>query len=155
MVAGDLMHPDAPTLSPDDDLPTAAEILTKYEHSVLPVVDEQGTLVGMVTEEDVLGLALPSSAGDMAHLRHLPKCYGLRDLGAGDLQQTKVADIMRTEDLVTVEEDELAAQAALLIIRHGLPQLPVVSGGKLVGRICRKSIIMELVNPSLGVTCQP
>lgn len=155
MIARDLMDPDAPTLSPDDDLPTAAELLTHYEHSVLAVVDEQGALLGVLTERDLLALALPTSAADVKQLSYLPKCYGLRDLSNEALQQVKVRDIMRTDGIVTVDEQELAAQVALLIIQHGLPQLPVMSGGKLVGRICRKVIINELVDPSLGVTCHP
>ncbi len=155
MVAGDLMDPDVITLSPDDTLADAAELLTAFEHGMIPVVDDERRLVGMVTEMDMLALALPSSVDGLTNLRYLPRCYGLRDLGSDALRETTVADVMRTDDLVSVTEDELAAEAALVIMCSNLPQLPVVRDGKLVGRICRKALIMELINPSLGVTCHP
>ncbi len=155
MVAADLMKTDVVTLSPDDTISQAAELLTAYEHSMIPVIDDEGRLVGMMTEIDVLALALPSSVDGLASLRYLPRCYGLRNLNSDELRKVTVGDVMRTDDLVSVTEDELAAEAALVIMRNNLPQLPVVRDGKLVGRICRKALIMELVNPSLGVTCHP
>jgi len=155
MVAQELMQADAPTLSPDDDLPTAAELLTHYDNSVVAVVDDAGRLVGLVTDANILGLALPAAAEGVGGLSYLPKCYGLRGLDSDQLREVRVRDIMRTENLVSVDADELAAQAALLMIRHGLQQLPVVAGGRVVGRICRKAIINEMVNPTLGVACNP
>lgn len=155
MVAGDLMESNVVTLAPTDTIADAAEVLTRFEHSMIPVVDDERRLVGMVTEMDVLALALPSSIGALGSLRYLPRCYGLRDLTSKELRGTTVDDVMRTDDLVTVAEDEPAAEAALVMMRSHLPQLPVVRDGKLVGRICRKALIMELINPSLGVTCHP
>ncbi|MGC9320049.1 MAG: CBS domain-containing protein [Armatimonadota bacterium] len=155
MIAGDLVQTDAPTLSLDDTIADAAEVLTSYRHSNLPVVDEEGRLVGALGEEDILALALPTSAAELDRLSYLPRCYGLRNLEDEELRETPVADVMRREGLVTVEEDELAAQAALLIIRHHQPQIFVVRAGRLVGRLCRKDIISQVVNPTLGVACHP
>jgi len=155
MIASELMDTDAPTLSPDDSIQRAAELLTTYEHSNLPVLDEDGSVIGSLGEYDLLALTLPTSATDVSRLSYLPRCYGLRDLSDEDLQDLTVHDIMRTEDYVTIEEDDLAAQAALLIMRQHQPQVFVTSGGKYVGRLCRKIIINELVNPTLGVACHP
>ena len=155
MIAADLMQKDAPRLSPDDTISAAAELLTRYANSVIAVVDDEGNLLGAVGEEDLLALALPAAATDLARLSYLPRCYGLRDLSDDKLREVKVRDIMRTEGFVTVEEDELAAQAVLLIIRHHQPQIFVVRDGRLVGRLCRKTIMSEMINPTLGVACHP
>jgi len=155
MIASELMETDAPTLSPDDPIQRAAELLTTYEHSSLPVLDEDGRVIGAVGEYDLLALALPTAATESSGLSYLPRCYGLRTLSDDDLQDLTVHDIMRTEGYVTVEEDELAAQAALLIMRQHQPQVFVTADGKYVGRLCRKVIINELVNPTLGVACHP
>lgn len=155
MIAADLMDASAPALSPDDELPTAAALLSKYEHSLLPVVDDAGVLVGVVAERDLLSLALPAAGIAAGSLSYLPKCYGLRNLDSAALRQVKVRDIMQSTELVTVGPDEPAAEVALRMVRHNLPQLPVVSGGKLLGRICRKKVIGELVDPTLGVSCDP
>lgn len=155
MIVRDLMRTDVPTLSPDDPIQHAAELLTHYEHTFLPVVNDEGALIGMVGEDDLLALALPASARDLESLSYLPTCYGLRNLSHEQLQGLTVEDVMHSEDLVTVAEDELAAQAALLIMRHRYAQIFVVDGDRYVGRIGRKHIISELVDPVLGVTCQP
>lgn len=156
MIAREIMDQAAPTLSPDDSIVHAAELLTAYDNSALAVVDGDGRLVGAVGEEDLLALALPAGgAATLDRLSYLPRCYGLRDLSHEALRQVTVGEIMRTEDLVTVTEDELAAQAALLIIRSHQPQVFVVRDGKYVARLDRKQIIAEMVNPSLGLACHP
>lgn len=155
MIARELMQTEAPTLSPDDSIQRAAELLTDYSHSNLPVLGEDGRILGSVGENDLLALAMPTAAAEIDSLSYLPRCYGLRNLSDEELQGVVVGDIMRTEDFVTIEEDELAAQAALLIIRRHQPQIYVVSNGKYVGRLCRKHIISELVNPTLGIACHP
>ncbi len=155
MIARELMQTEAPTLSPDDSIQRAAELLTDYEHSSIAVLDDEDRIIGMVGEEDVLALAVPTSAADLDSLSYLPRCYGLRDLSDEDLQDLTVQEIMRTDGYVTIDKDELAAQATLLIMRHHQPQVFVVSDEAYVGRLCRKYIISELVNPSLGVACHP
>lgn len=156
MIAREIMDQAAPTLSPDDSIVQAAELLTAYDNSALAVVDADGRLLGAVSEEDLLALALPAGgAADIQQLSYLPRCYGLRDLSHEALQQVTVGQIMRTAGVVTVSEDDLAAQAALLIIRAHQPQIFVVRDGKYVARLDRKQIIAEMVNPSLGLACHP
>ncbi|MGD9498515.1 MAG: HPP family protein [Armatimonadota bacterium] len=156
MIASDLLETDIPTLSPDDTIVAAAELLTRYQHSALPVVDAEGRLLGAVSENDLLALALPAGAApELERLSYLPRCYGLRDLSDERLRAVRVSQIMRVEGVVTVTEDELAAQVALLIIRHHQPQVFVLRAGRLVGRLCRKQIIAQMVNPTLGVACHP
>jgi acetoin utilization protein AcuB len=155
MIARELMETEAPTLSPDDSIKRAAELLTDYSQSSLAVLDEDGKIVGSVGEHDILAIAMPTAAAELDSLSYLPRCYGLRNLSDEELQDVVVRDIMRTEDIVTIAEDELAAQAALLIMREHQPQIYVIEDGKYIGRLCRKHIISELVNPSLGVACHP
>jgi CBS domain-containing protein len=50
----DMMTPDPVTVSPDDSVRDAARIIAERRHNRLPVVDEQGRLVGVVTRVDVL-----------------------------------------------------------------------------------------------------
>lgn len=155
MIARDLMRTDVPTLSPDDTIQEAAELLTHHEHTNLPVLDDAGALIGMVGEEDLLALALPSSARHLENLSYLPRCYGLRDLSHEQLQGLLVKDIMKTDDIITISEDEPAAQIALMIMRHRQLQVFVVDGKRYIGRVGRKHIISEIVDPALGLVCEP
>jgi CBS domain-containing protein len=155
MIARELMRTDVPTLSPDDTIQRAAEYLTHYEHSSLAVIDDTGTLIGTVGEDDMLALALPPTAEHFESLSYLPRCFGLRNLSHEQLQGLKVKDIMRTEEIVTVSADEPAAQVALLIMRHNESQIFVVDGNRYIGRLGRKHIISEIVDPVLGLACEP
>ena len=156
MIARELMDTEAPTLSLEDTIQLAAELLTDRRHSDLPVLDADGRIIGAVFEEDLLALALPAGgAPDVARLSYLPRCYGLRDLANEKLRGLRVGDIMRTDEFLSIEEDELAAQATLLMMRGHQPQLFVTRDGRYVGRLGRKMIISQLINPTLGVACHP
>ena len=52
--AADLMTADPLTVEPDDEVDTAARIISEKHHNRLPVVDGEGKLVGVVTRVDVL-----------------------------------------------------------------------------------------------------
>ena len=52
--AADLMTSDPMTVKPDDDVDTAARIISEKHHNRLPVVDGDGRLAGVVTRVDVL-----------------------------------------------------------------------------------------------------
>jgi CBS domain-containing protein len=53
--AEDMMTADPDTVGPDDDAKEAARLIHRTGHNRLPVVDEDGRLVGVVTRLDVLG----------------------------------------------------------------------------------------------------
>jgi len=151
MVAKDLMETDLCTASPDDRLADVARVLDDYRHSMLPVVDEDGKLVGVISETDLLGFVLPASVEDVDSLRFLPKSYRLRDLGQKELRDVRVRDVMVTENLLTVSEDESVGQIALMMVKHNISHIIVVAEGKLVGQVHRDALVGELVHPSLGV----
>jgi CBS domain-containing membrane protein len=56
--AGELMHRDVVTVRPDTLVADAAKTLLKNKYGCLPVVDEEGVLVGMITEADFLHLTV-------------------------------------------------------------------------------------------------
>jgi CBS domain-containing protein len=52
--AEDMMTPDPITVTPDAPVEEAARLIAKHKHNRLPVVDDDGRLVGVVTRLDVL-----------------------------------------------------------------------------------------------------
>lgn len=58
IMVGDIMQTDVKTVSPDTLLREAAEILYRHKYGCLPVLDENGKLVGIITEADFLRLAI-------------------------------------------------------------------------------------------------
>jgi len=62
----DIMSTEYFTVGPDDDQETVAEMMSKYDLLALPVVDETGRVLGMVTVDDALDVLEQESAEDLA-----------------------------------------------------------------------------------------
>ena len=56
------------TLSTSDSKESAVDVFRKYDRTALPVVDQQGTLVGLVTIDDVLDIAEQQATREMQML---------------------------------------------------------------------------------------
>jgi CBS domain-containing protein len=144
----DIMDADPVTVRPIDDVETVVRILRRHELPGVPVVNEGGRCVGIVTEAD---LVLADEEGDL-HIPHYIELFGgvvfLEPLRRfeGRLKKalaSTVADLM-TEDPVTIEPDASVAEAGRLIVRRGHNRLPVVEHGRLVGVVTRVDVLEAL-----------
>src|ERR671930_938886 len=111
----DIMDPDPVTVGPTDDVETVVRLLRRHELPGVPVINEGGRCIGIVTEAD---LVLADEEGDL-HIPHYIELFGgvvfLEPLRRfeGRLKKafaSTVADLM-TEDPVTIEADASAAAA--------------------------------------------
>ncbi len=97
----------------EETVDVAARMLTHYNIGVLPVCDDQGKLVGMITDRDVV----------------------IRCVASGRLpEKTRVKDIM-TGHVVCASPEMDTGVAAHLMGREQVRRLPVVEQGKLCGMI--------------------
>lgn len=114
------------TISPDQTIPDAHEIMTQHNVRRLPVV-KNGKLVGVVSKEDIVQ-ASPSKATSfsMGEITYL-------------LSKTKISQIM-SKNLITISSNALLEEAALLMRDNNVSFLPVVDDGKLVGIITESNI---------------
>lgn len=114
------------TISPDQTIPDAHEIMTNHNVRRLPVV-KNGKLVGVVSKEDIIQ-ASPSKATtfSMGEITYL-------------LSKTKISQIM-SRNLITISSNALLEEAALLMRDNNVSFLPVVDDGKLVGIITESNI---------------
>ncbi len=115
------MTPDPITVSPAMLLPEARALLNDYHFRHLPVVDEEGGLVGILTDRD-LRSAYPSSVITDSERR----------LVYESVEKTSVSEIMSTE-CVTLNTDSTLDDALFLFDRDQPGALPVVADGKVVG----------------------
>jgi len=110
-----------------------AAVLRRYRVSALPVVDDAGRVLGVVSEADLLAkeaLADPGPVAELVHRKDLRKAEGLT---AGDLM---------TSPPVTAAPDDPVEQAARMMHFMRVKRLPVVnSGGQLVGIISRADVL--------------
>src|SRR5258706_6684442 len=141
----DVMSTPVVTLRPDDKVEPAADLLAEKNVGSLPVVDDDGKLVGILRDDDLiasearvhvptfinflgLGMAFP---GEMKHLeRELKKIAG-----------ATVRDIMQT-DPPTVTPDATLEDVATIMHDGGVNSVPVVdSDNKVVGIVARADIV--------------
>jgi CBS domain-containing protein len=148
LTVADIMDPDPVSVEPDDDVETVVRLLRRHELPGLPVVNDGGRCVGIVTEAD---LVLSDEEGDL-HIPHYIELFGgivfleplrhfeerLRKAGA-----LTVADLM-TPDPVTVAPGASVQEAARLIVQRAHNRLPVVEHGRLVGVITRVDVLEAL-----------
>ncbi len=109
------------TISPAMNLPEARALLNDYQFRHLPVVDEQGVLVGMLTDRD-LRSAYPSSVLTDSESR----------LVYEKVEKTEVAEIMST-DCISLTPDSTLDDALYLFERDQLGALPVLVDGQVIG----------------------
>lgn len=116
----DLMTSDVFTVGPEDPLTTLRDLMDAKHIRHAPVVDEDGSLAGLVSERDLLRRASGADAD-------LPL-----SLQADVFTAVRVSDIM-TWDIETVEADADAATAAQVMLENKYGCLPVTDGGTLAG----------------------
>ncbi len=143
------MERDPESVREDADVETVIRVLRESELPGVPVVNEGGRCVGIVTEAD---LVLPDEGGDL-HLPHYINVFGgtvfLEPLRHFEQRLRKAfastaADMM-TEDPTTVAPDTPVAEAARIIHDSGHNRLPVVEHGRLVGVVTRVDVLGSLV----------
>jgi CBS domain-containing protein len=145
MKAHDVMTWGAITVEPDASVTRAVRLMLQNKISGLPVVDDEGRLVGMVTEGDFL------RRGELGTQRQRPRWLEFL-LGPGRLAAEyvrssgqKVGEIMTIEPKTITPETPLD-EVVLLMERHRIKRLPVVQDGKLVGIVSRANLLHALAS---------
>lgn len=143
------MDVDPPTVSPADGVDQVLSVLRENELPGVPVVNDGGRCVGIITEAD---LVLPDDEGDL-HLPHYVNIFGgtifIEPLSRFEDRLRKAfastAEDMMTEDPDTISPDATIDEAARLIHTAGHNRLPVVEHGRLVGVVTRLDVLGALV----------
>jgi CBS domain-containing protein len=143
MNAVDIMTRNILSVGPGSPVVEAIGLMLDNHVSGLPVIDEAGQLVGILTEGDLL------RRGETGTERHRPRWVEIL-MGPGRLAseyvQThgrKVGEIM-TRDLVSVEPGTPLDEIVELMERHRIKRVPVMDGKKLVGIVSRADFLRAL-----------
>lgn len=136
-------HEVAPC-SPDTPWREAAQLLMEKKISAVPVIDAEGTLVGILSEKDLFRAFYPRYKDWM----RTPHAYydfdRLVDEARGATQKT-VKDVMSSRILTATPETPVLKIGALMV-SSGIHQVPVVSDGKLVGMVSRGTIYRAILS---------
>jgi len=144
--AKDIMTKEVITVTTDITIEGLARILTKHDISGAPVVDEEGKLIGIVTESDLI---------KMEQRLHIPTVINIFDaviyLGSSkkfeeDIKRmaaTTVGDIFK-KDVVTITESATIEEIATIMSEKNVHHLPVIKKGKLAGIVGKKDIVKAI-----------
>jgi CBS domain-containing protein len=145
----EVMSPDPVTVGGDTGVEELARLLGERDLPGVPVVDEGGHVIGMVTEAD---LVMTDEDGEDLHIPHYIELMGglipLEPLRKFEERLKKAAAAtvrdMMTAPAVTVDADDPIRKAARLIAESGHNRLPVEEDGHLVGIVTRADVLRAL-----------
>lgn len=150
MRAADIMTTEVVSVGPDTPADEIARRLIAHGISAVPVVDEGGAALGMVSEGDLIGR-------DDAE-REARRDWWLTLLAEGETLSPAFLASMRTSTrrardlmsapVVTVSEDTDAAEIARLLVAYRIKRAPVVRNGRIVGIVSRADLLRALSTPA-------
>lgn len=143
MKAGDVMSRGVVTVGPDTAIGEAVQLMLRHRISGLPVIEEDGTLVGMVTEGDLLRRM------ELGTEKHRPRWLEFL-FAPGTLAEEyvrshgrHVSEVM-TWDPASVAPDTALAEVVALMQDREIKRVPVVDGGRVVGMVTRMDLLRAL-----------
>ncbi|MCA9237650.1 MAG: CBS domain-containing protein [Planctomycetales bacterium] len=119
----DIMTSNTVTISPASPIHVAVDLLLEKRISGLPVVDEAGRLVGILTEFALLAIAYDDRVSGDTVAQHM------------------------TTDVLTVNADDPVSKVADLCIVHRVRRVPVLEGGRLVGLVAHRDVLQAMYKP--------
>ena len=143
MKARDVMVSPVITIKQESSVKEVAEIFINRRISAAPVVNDQGKLVGIVSEADLLRRA--EAGTERRRSSWLLLFTGNERLAAEYVRAhaRKVADVM-TRDVITATPDTPLHEVASLLEKNSIKRVPIVSNGQLVGLVSRANLIQSV-----------
>lgn len=138
------------TFRPDDKLSEVAKTFVEHGISGAPVVDDDGKVVGVITEHDIIKLGEKHPKLLTPIESHLPLAIGLsiEDYGPEevaealhDVKEEEVGGVM-SKKVVTASPDAGLGEIARTMQKHEINRTPIVDEeGKLLGLVARADVI--------------
>ncbi|MBW2100358.1 MAG: CBS domain-containing protein [Deltaproteobacteria bacterium] len=144
----DIMSKQVITFSPDTEIAHAAKLLLEKRINGAPVVDEAGSLVGILCQSDLVkqqkSLPLPSI---FTFLDGFIRITSIKQLDR-DIQKIAAITVAHamTPDPFSVQSDTSIEDVANLMVDKSFHTLPVVDNGKLVGIVGKADILKTLTS---------
>ncbi len=152
ITARDIMTTELTTLTPDMDFASAARVLLDRHINGAPVVDEDGRLVGILCQSDLVAQHKKMPVPTLLTL--LDSFVRLTPTKELEKQARKIAAMTVSEAMtsnpVTVKPDTGIEAIAGLMVDSNLHTLPVVDEGRLVGVIGKEDVLRTLVTRPSG-----
>ncbi len=144
MKVREIMTKDLTAVEKDVTVRELIFILNNAEMPNMSVVDEEGLLIGFISEKDLIRAALPGYFEMLHSASYIPDMNQLAKKLA-QIADEPIERFVRFGAMAVTEDDD-DLQAADLIIRKGLKNVPVVDAeGRLVGRVRRIDLLRHFI----------
>jgi CBS domain-containing protein len=142
----DVMTPHAITVGAERTLGDVARLMVEQDIRALPVVDDAGSLIGMVTHRELLRFLIPDfvQRTKSGEFRAPTRSQVLR--GSADPQLIPVKEAM-ARSVLCLAEDQTLADVANLMSSKDVDRFPVVREGLVVGFLTRADVVRRLIAP--------
>jgi CBS domain-containing protein len=152
MLAKDIMVKEVVTLHPEDTVARAAIKFAENKVSGCPVIDDENSIVGMLSEADILGHM--KTQYKSLKMKFPPEVmFGISfeeettdkeiNQAFGEIGNTKVKDLMRRDVSVATTRDTIESVVRVMV-KMKINRVPVVKDGGLVGIVTRGDVIRGL-----------
>ncbi|HEX5824434.1 MAG TPA: CBS domain-containing protein [Candidatus Limnocylindrales bacterium] len=144
-IVRDVMTAEAISVSPPTPLREVAQLLLDHRISGVPVVDEHGEVLGVVSEADFL---VKEQGPDAITHRRMARIRGESPESRAQLAKltaTTAGEAMTTP-AVTISAGSRIAEAAGIMTNRGVNRLPVIDDGRLVGIVTRADLVRAYVS---------
>jgi len=147
MRAADVMTAPVISVTPDTRTRDAIELMLTHHLSGLPVLDDDGKLVGIVSEGDFVRR---SELGTEKHRSRFIAFILGPGRGAHDYTKSHARFIrgVMTEEVIAVTEDATLEEIVSLMEKHSIKRVPVMRGEEVVGMLSRSDLLRALVAAS-------
>jgi CBS domain-containing protein len=146
--AKDIMTKEIITVNPETEIAQAAGLLLEKRINGVPVVNDSGTLVGILCQSDLIAqqknIPIPSLFTLLDGYIPLTLSKHL-DKEVEKIAASKVAEAM-TPNPVTVEPETDIERVAVLMVEKNYHTLPVIEEGKLVGIVGKEDVLRTLIS---------
>jgi CBS domain-containing protein len=153
MKASDIMVAKVVTIGPNASVRDVANLLLNEHISAVPVVSEDGNLLGIVSEGDLMRRA---EVGTERHRSWWLEMLSSDEALAAEFVKAnarKTADVM-TRDVITANPETQVCDIASLMEKSSVRRVPIVKDGKVVGIVSRANLLQALASAPLEADAQ-
>lgn len=157
MKARDIMNRKVVATTPEASRRAVATLLATNGISAVPVIDDQGKPIGMISEGDLM----PRNES----AREARRDWWLKALAEGEELSAEFLGFLESQDrcardmmispVVTVDENADAVDIAELLSAERIKRVPVMSGGRMVGIVSRADLVRAFANKGQAPQPEP
>jgi CBS-domain-containing membrane protein len=142
------------TVRPDTLVSDIASTLLKHRISAVPVLNDDGSLAGIVSEADLIHRVEAGTERRHAWWRDLLSEKGSLAREFLKSHAIKASDVM-TRNVMMADPDMPVDELASLLDRHRIRRVPIVRNGRVLGIVSRADLIRALVGSHTETSCAP